>query len=125
MPIHVHDPTFLACHKRLWELIKIYYKLCSKRLACIYIKIISFVKNNMSKFMSTYNRVRNVALNSTYNNITVTYRSGQFHWCWKPEYPVTTTDCSQVTGKLHHIMLYHVYLTMSGIRTRNASGERH
>jgi hypothetical protein len=52
--------------------------------------VIQHYMMNMSKFMSTYNRVRNVALNSTYNNITVTYRSGQFHWCWKPEYPVKT-----------------------------------
>ena len=42
------------------------------------------------------------------------YRDDKFYWNGEQEYPEKTTDPSQVTDYLYHIVLYWVHLAMSG-----------
>ena len=52
------------------------------------------------------------------SSVSVLYRGGQFYWWRKSEDPVKTTDLSQVTDKLYHLMLFRVHL---GVQTQKCT----
>ena len=53
------------------------------------------------------------------------FHGGQFYWWRKPEYPEKTTNLSQVTDKFLSHNVVSSTPGLSGIRTRNVSGDRY
>ena len=73
-------------------------------------------KRSRGQTRTPTNTMRNIIIRKVPISIAITelHRGGQFYWWMKPKYLVKTTDLSQVTDKLYHVMLNGIHLFLSG-----------
>jgi hypothetical protein len=77
-----------------------------------------FFPTQLWELLYTYNVIKQCTEKET----TPLSKIFQLLLLWpKLEYPHKSTDLSQVTDKLYHIMFYWVHLAMNGVQTHNLS----
>jgi hypothetical protein len=94
-------------------------------ITCIWLEILILLNKRWQ--WQTIDFVCLMVFNATFNNISV-ISCLQFYWWRKSEDPKKTTNLSQVTDKLYHIMLYfspwsRFELTTSVVRGTHRIGD--
>ena len=100
-------------------------KYVKSTITCIWLEILILLNKQWQ--WQTIDFVCLMVFNATFNNISV-ISCLQFYWWRKSEDPKKTTNLSQVTDKLYHIMLYfspwsRFELTTSVVRGTHRIGD--